>query len=80
MDTKYQEQFFRHFMSKFARDINFIGEDALYKIFWSFVRTNRVNIEENGFDWLVLKSALQKRIGEFSASTISKLLVLTSID
>lgn len=45
VDEKYQDLFFKNFLNKFASNLEFIGEEALYKILWSFVKAGRLEIK-----------------------------------
>mmetsp|Transcript_15020 Transcript_15020/g.25531 ORF Transcript_15020/g.25531 Transcript_15020/m.25531 type:complete len:412 (-) Transcript_15020:1057-2292(-) len=79
MDKKYQNLFFDTQLSKFAADLRFIGEKELYKILWSFIKSERLSVQSGGGDWILVRELLKERMKEMSPETLTKILVLTTV-
>ena len=79
MDPKYQEMFFEKFMHKFLKDINFLKEETLYKILWSFIKAGRLTVKEDVYEWMQMRSAIKKRAKDLSPKYLTNILVLSTV-
>lgn len=58
MDAKYQELFFSKYMQHFVRNIQFLKEETLYQILWSFIKADRLIVREDAYEWSLVKTAI----------------------
>ena len=79
MDDTYKEQFFSKFMSKFSKEIQYLQEDTLYKILWSFIKAGRLIVKEDVYEWVIVKKAILERIPQMSPKVITDILVLSTM-
>ena len=79
MDDKYQQLFFDKFLDKFLGDINFLKEETLYKILWSFIKANRLVVREDAFEWHQVRQAIQKKAKDLSPKILTNILVLSTV-
>ena len=79
MDETYKEQFFSKFMNKFSKEIEYLHEETLYKILWSFIKAGRLTVKEDVYEWITIKQAILKRIPEMSPKVITDILVLSTM-
>lgn len=49
-------------MSKFSKEIQYLQEDTLYKILWSFIKAGRLIVKEDVYEWVIVKKAILERI------------------
>ena len=79
MDGKYQDVFFAKFLDKFLRDIQYLKEETLYKILWSFIKANRLVIREDAFEWQQVREAIKKKAKDLSPKILTDVLVLSTV-
>lgn len=79
MDGKYQELFFSKYMHHFVRNIQFLKEETLYKMLWSFVKADRLVVREDAYEWTQVKQAIQERARELSPKVMTNILVLSTV-
>jgi hypothetical protein len=59
MDKTYKAEFFDKLMDKFVHDISYLKEETIYKILWSFLKADRLNVKEDSFEWFQVKGAIK---------------------
>lgn len=79
MDTTYQTKFFEKFMNKFLKDIQFLKEETLYKILWSFIKAGRLTVKEDVYEWMQVRDAIKKRAKDLSPKYMTNILVLSTV-
>lgn len=79
MDKTYKAEFFDKLMDKFVHDISYLKEETIYKILWSFLKADRLNVKEDSFEWFQVKGAIKQRANEFSAKTLSDIIILSTV-
>ena len=42
-------------MSKFSKEIQYLHEETLYKILWSFIKAGRLVVKEDVYEWMTVK-------------------------
>ena len=55
IDQTYKEQFFSKFMSKFTKEMEYLNEETLYKILWSFIKAGRLTVKDDVYEWITVK-------------------------
>jgi len=78
MDPAFKDRFFERLMPKFLNDMQYLNEESLYKLLWSFVKAERLVVEQDAYQWSLVRQMIQKRIKEFSPSVITNILVLST--
>lgn len=78
MDTNHRDQFFEKFLTKFQNDIEYLKDETLYKILWSFIKADRLTVREDGYEWFRVRTAIQKRAKEMDPKVLTDILVLST--
>jgi hypothetical protein len=78
MDPKYRAEYFNNFLQKFQNDIEYLNEETLYKILWSFIKAERLVVREDAYDWFRIRQSIQKKAKDMSPKILTNILVLST--
>ena len=78
MDPKYRAEYFNNFLQKFQNDIEYLKEETLYKILWSFIKAERLVVREDAYDWFRIRQSIQKKAKDMSPKILTNILVLST--
>jgi hypothetical protein len=65
-------------MDKFVRELEFLDDDTLYKILWSFIRAGRFQSQKDAPGWFQVRDTLIARSTSIDPRILTKILVLST--
>ena len=80
MDETYKGLFFKKMQDKFMKEIRYLKDETMYKIVWSMVKSQSVNIASNSDYWNSIKVTISERAAEIDPKIMSDLLVLSTME
>lgn len=60
-------------------DLSYLDQDTLYKILWSLVKADVIEVSEKGYEWMVIKEAIVKKAKDMNPQTLTNLVVLSTV-
>ena len=61
MDVTYKKMFFDKMRLKFLKELEYLKDETLYKILWSFFKANAMTINRKNKDWEAVKEIIAKK-------------------
>ena len=80
MDDAYKKMFFEKVRHKFIKELQYLKDETLYKILWSFFKAGQLKVDERNPEWQGIKETLVKRSKEISPKVMADLLVLATLE
>ena len=80
MDDAYKKMFFEKVRTKFVKELQYLKDETLYKILWSFFKAGQLTVDEGNLEWQGIKEILVKRSKEISPKVMADLLVLATLE
>ncbi|CDW91217.1 UNKNOWN [Stylonychia lemnae] len=78
MDQTYKELFFGKFKDKFLKDLKHLDQEIFYKVLWSLIKADTIEVDDRGFEWSLIKETIIKRAKDFDPATVTNILVLST--
>lgn len=79
MDHTYKKRFFALFKEKFFDDLEFLDSKTLYKVLWSLIKSDSLEVSEKVYEWTLVKKAIQKKSKDMDNTTLINLIVLSTL-
>lgn len=80
MDKNYRALFFETFKEKFIKDLQHLDQEIMYKILWSFAKSDLIKFkEEFGTEWSFIKKAIIKKAKDMDPKILTNILVLATV-
>ena len=61
MPETYKKMFFDKMRIKFLKELEFLSDDTMYKIIWSFFKGNALTVNRKNKDWEAVKQVIAKK-------------------
>ena len=58
MDERYKDLYFDEFQDRFMNDMPYLEEETLYQLLWSFIKADRIAVNDNNYQWQRIRDIL----------------------
>lgn len=80
MDDVYKRLFFDKVTDKFLKELRYLKDDTLYKIVWSLIKSDIIQVSATSVKWEAIKEIIAERGKEMSPKVLADLLVLSTME
>ena len=78
MDVTYRKLYFKHLKPKFLKELKHLDEETLYKIVWSLIKAEQLDMTDSDPQWQLIKDTLAHKSKELSPKILSDLILLST--
>ena len=78
LDETYRKMYFKQLKPKFLRELKHLDDETLYKIIWSLIKADELEMTDADPQWKLIKDDLTHKSKELSPKILSDLILLST--
>jgi len=79
MDPSFGSKFFKLFRDKFMKELQFLKDETMYKIVWSYVKAGALTVNEDNYEWMRVKDIVSDKVKQMDTEYLTNFLVLSTL-